>query len=140
MASTLMASGVIERIRRQVGSSWLGATNESFESGTGDLNVSGIATTWTPSIEALQIAIAVNHNFIISVVSPFRYEAGTVKTEVSYGSPSMKQMESSPAFQFKKKLIDDHGLAIWRFYENYLALPANPRLNALANALGYTKL
>src|SRR5580693_7436838 len=53
------------------------------------------------------------------------------------GTPSMKVLESSSVYQYKKKLIDDHELILWRFNENYRALPSNPRLNALARILGY---
>jgi len=137
MASSLTANAVIARLRRQVVKSWLGGTSECFECGDGELIVTGIATAWAPTIEVLQNAISMNHNLIISMVPPYWYETGTVRTEVSYGPPSTKALEASPAYQLKKKLIDDHRLAIWRFNENYLALPANPRLNALAQALGY---
>jgi putative NIF3 family GTP cyclohydrolase 1 type 2 len=137
MATTLTANAVVERIRTQVGDTWLGATSEGFQCGDADANVSGIATVWTPTIEAVQKAVSLAHNLIISMGPPFWFEPGTVETEVSMGTPSMKVLEGSPAYRYKKKLIDDHGLIIWRFNENYVALPSNPRLNGLARILGY---
>ena len=137
MVTSLTANAVVEKIRSQVSSTWMGATSEGFECGKMDANVTGIATAWTPTIEALQKAISLKHNLIISMEPPFWRESGPVFTEVSMGTPTMKVLEASSVYQFKKKLIDDHNLIIWRFNENYRALPSNPRLNALARTLGY---
>jgi putative NIF3 family GTP cyclohydrolase 1 type 2 len=137
MATRLTANAVVKRIRSQVSSAWMGGTSEGFQCGDPSAPVTGIATAWTPTIEALQKAISLKHNLIISMEPPFWFESGTVRTEVSMGTPSMKVLEASSVFQYKKKLIDDHGLILWRFNENYRALPSNPRLNALARTLGY---
>ena len=137
MATTLTANSVVEKIRGQVSSGWMGGTSEGFLCGDPNATVTGIAIAWTPTIEALQKAISRNHNLVISMEPPFWVEPGTVHTEVSMGTPTMKILEASSVYQFKKKLIDDRGLVLWRFNENYVALPANPRLNALARTLGY---
>jgi putative NIF3 family GTP cyclohydrolase 1 type 2 len=137
MATSLTANEVVEKIRGQAPSTWMAGTSEGFECGDGNVNVTGIATVWTPTIQSLQKAISLKHNLIISMEPPFWRENGTVKTEVSMGPPTPKVLEASPVYQFKKKLIDDNGLIVWRFNENYMALPANPRLNALARTLGY---
>jgi putative NIF3 family GTP cyclohydrolase 1 type 2 len=137
MAANLTANDVIEKVRGRVGKTWMGGTSEGIECGDGSANVTGIATVWTPSIEVLQKAIAANHNFIVSMQPPFWVETGTVKTEVSLGRPSAKALAGSQAYEQKKKLIDDHGLVIWRFNENYVTLPGNPRLQGLAHTLGY---
>ena len=137
MATSLTANAVVEKIRSQVGRTWMGGTSEGFECGEMAAKVTGIATAWTPTIEAIQKAISLKHNLIISMEPPFWRESGAVFTEVSMGTPSMKVLESSSVYQYKKKLIDDHALIIWRFNENYRALPSNPRLNALARTLGY---
>lgn len=137
MATDLTALAVIERLRQQVGATWLGGTSECIESGSQDTHLTGITTAWTPTIDVLHKAIATRHNLIISMEPPFWRETGTVKTETSMGSPSDAVLESSTAYRYKKKLIDDHQLVLWRFNENYRALPENPRLNALARTLGY---
>src|SRR5579862_490446 len=137
MATSLTANEVVEKIRGQVSRTWMGGTSEGFECGAGNAIVTGVATAWTPTIEALQKAISLKHNLIISMEPPFWRESGPVFTEVSMGTPTMKDLEGSSVYQFKKKLIDDHNLIIWRFNENYRALPLNPRLNALAQTLGF---
>jgi putative NIF3 family GTP cyclohydrolase 1 type 2 len=137
MATNLAANAVVERIRSQVSSTWMGGTSEGFQCGDQNAKVTGIVVAWTPSVELLQKAISLQHNLIISMEPPFWRESGPVFTEVSMGTPSMKVLEANPAYQYKKKLIDDHGLILWRFNENYKSLPANPRLNALARTLGY---
>jgi putative NIF3 family GTP cyclohydrolase 1 type 2 len=137
MANSLTANAVVERIRSQVSSAWMGGTSEGFQCGDPNAPVTGIATAWTPTIEALQKAISLKHNLIISMEPPFWRESGTVRTEVSMGTPSMKVLEASSVYQYKKKLVDHHGLILWRFNENYRALPSNTRLNALARTLGY---
>ena len=137
MANNLTADAVVQKIRTQVGQSWLGKTSERFECGGGDATVKGIAVMWTPSIDALRKAISMKHNLIISMEPPFWRENGTVKTEASMGPPPLQQIEGTTVYQYKKKLIDDNGIVIWRFNENYKALPENPRLARLAKTLGY---
>ncbi|MBZ5659672.1 MAG: Nif3-like dinuclear metal center hexameric protein [Acidobacteriia bacterium] len=137
MATSLTANAVVEMIRSQVSRNWMGGTSEGFQCGDLNATVTGIATAWTPTIEALQKAISLNLNLMISMEPPFWRESGPVFTEVSMGTPSMKVLEASSVYQYKKKLIDDHGLILWRFNENYRALASNPRLNALARTLGY---
>jgi putative NIF3 family GTP cyclohydrolase 1 type 2 len=137
MAANITASAVVEKIRGQAPATWMAGTSEGFECGDGNVNVTGIVTVWTPTIQSLQKAISLKHNLIISMEPPFWRENGTVKTEVSMGAPTTKVLEANSVYQFKKKLIDDNGLVVWRFNENYKALPSNPRLNALARTLGY---
>jgi putative NIF3 family GTP cyclohydrolase 1 type 2 len=137
MATNLTANAVVEKIRSQVSRTWMGGTSEGCECGEMNAKVTGIATAWTPTMEALQKAISLKHNLMISMEPPFWRESGPVFTEVSMGTPTMKVLEGNSVYQFKKKLIDDHNLIIWRFNENYRALPSNPRLNALARTLGY---
>ncbi|MGH9680339.1 MAG: Nif3-like dinuclear metal center hexameric protein [Candidatus Acidiferrales bacterium] len=137
METTLTANAVVEKIRDQARSAWMGGTSEGFQCGNANATVTGIATAWTPTIDALQKAISLRHNLIISMEPPFWREFGTVQTEVSLGTPSKKVLEENSVYQFKKKLIDYNGLILWRFNENYRALPSNPRLNALARTLGY---
>jgi putative NIF3 family GTP cyclohydrolase 1 type 2 len=115
----------------------MGGTSEGFQCGDLNAKVTGIATAWTPTIEAVQKAISLHHNLMISMEPPFWHESGTVRTEVSMGAPSMKVLEANFVYQYKKKLIDENGLILWRFNENYKALPSNPRLNALAKTLGF---
>ena len=137
MATSLKANAVVERIRSQVSNAWMGGTSEGFQCGDPNATVTGIATAWTPTIDALQKAISLKQNMMISMEPPFWRESGTVRTEVSMGTPSMKVLDASSVYQYKKKLIDDNGLILWRFNENYQALPSNLRLNALARVLGY---
>jgi putative NIF3 family GTP cyclohydrolase 1 type 2 len=137
MATSLTANGVVEKIRSRASSAWMGGTSEGFQCGDLNAKVTGIAIAWTPTIEALQKAISLRHNLMISMEPPFWREFGTVRTEVSMGTPSIKVLEASSVYQYKKKLIDDHGTILWRFNENYRALPSNPRLSALARTLGY---
>src|SRR6202023_4188241 len=103
MATSLTGSAVVEKIRSQVSRTWMGGTNEGFECGEMDATVTGIATAWTPTIEALQKAVSLKHNLIISMEPPFWRESGTVRTEVSMGTPSIKVLEASSVYQYKKK-------------------------------------
>ena len=138
MAQGITAGEIVRRIRGQIGEQWISPSSEGFQCGSEDTKVDGIVTTWTPSIEVLSRAVSQKHNFIISVEPPFWRESGPVKTEVAYGSPPQDLLAKSGAYEYKKKFIDEHGLVLWRFNENYKALPSNPRLNALASALGWS--
>jgi len=72
MATSLTGSAVVKKIRSQVSRTWMGGTNEGFECGEMDATVTGIATAWTPTIEALQKAISLERNLIISMEPPLR--------------------------------------------------------------------
>ena len=72
MATSLTGSAVVKKIRSQVSRTWMGGTNEGFECGEMDATVTGIATAWTPTIEALQKAISLKRNLIISMEPPLR--------------------------------------------------------------------
>lgn len=137
MATNLTANTVVEKIRAQAAHNWMEGSSEGFEVGDGSATVTGIATVWTPSIDALRKAISLKHNLVISMEPPFWRENGTVKTEVSMGPPQLKAIEATSAYQYKKKLIDDNAITVFRFNENYKALPGNPRLTGLAKTLGY---
>lgn len=137
MATNFTADAVVQKIRVQVGQKWVAKTSEGFECGDANAIVTGIAVMWTPSIEVLRKAIAMKNNLIISTEPPFWRENGAVKTEVSMGPPPLQQIESTTVYQYKKKLIDDNGIVVWRFNENYKALSGNPRLAGLAKTLGY---
>jgi putative NIF3 family GTP cyclohydrolase 1 type 2 len=72
MATSLTGSAVVEKIRSQVSRTWMGGTSEGFECGEMDATVTGIATAWTPTIEALQKAIPLKRHLIISMEPPLR--------------------------------------------------------------------
>jgi putative NIF3 family GTP cyclohydrolase 1 type 2 len=131
----LTAGDIIKRIRDHVGASWLAPTSEGFECGSESVTVNGIVTAWTPTIDAINKAVSLKANFMISVEPPYWHEFGSIKTEVSYGRPTPEALNANPVYQSKKKLIDSNNLVIWRFNENFKALPDNPRLNALAASL-----
>jgi putative NIF3 family GTP cyclohydrolase 1 type 2 len=139
VASNLTADAVVQKIRTEAGQSWLPKTSEGFECGDGNAIIAGIAVMWTPSIDALHKAVSMKHNLVISMEPPFWRENGEVKTEVSMGPPPVQAIEGSAVYQYKKKLIDDNGIVIWRFNENYKTLPGNPRLTGLAKTLGYNQ-
>lgn len=138
MAQRLTAGEVIKRIRDHVGAAWISPSSEGFQRGSQETEVSGIVTTWTPTLEVLSRAVSLKHNLVISVEPPFWRETGPVKTEVAYGSPPPEVLEKDAAYQYKQKWIDEHNLILWRFNENYKALPSNPRLNALADLLRWS--
>lgn len=137
MGKSLTAEDIIERLRTKVGATWMGGTSESFQSGDGNTIVTGIATVWTPTVEILKKAAAAHHNFVLAMEPPFWHETGTVATEAIMGRTPEKLIDGSSNYAFKKKLVDDLQVTIWRFDENYRTLAANPRLNGLARTLGY---
>ena len=129
------AGQIVKRIRDRVGASWKSPSSEGFECGNENANVTGIVTAWTPTLEVIEKAVSLKHNFIVCMEPPFWHEFGQVKTEVSYGRPTPEMLDKNPVYQHKKKLIESNHLAIWRFNENFQALPENPRLKALAETL-----
>ena len=62
----LTASGVIQRIRDNVGTAWLDKTVDRIIAGDGATPIHGIATTMMATLEVLQKAVAAGTNMVIT--------------------------------------------------------------------------
>jgi putative NIF3 family GTP cyclohydrolase 1 type 2 len=123
------AQQVVDRIRDQIGPAWKSKTADIFHAGSPDRAVTGIVTTFAPSIDVLRRAVAAKKNMIISREAPFWARGGR----------GADAMEKDAAYRFKRDYIASNELIIWRFFDNWNARRPDGQLVGLARALGWEK-
>jgi putative NIF3 family GTP cyclohydrolase 1 type 2 len=96
------------------------------ETGNGNTVVTGIATSYTPSIDVLKRAVSSGKNMIIS-------------QQPAYYQETAEYLKNDPTFIFKKDFIEKNSLVIWRFYDRWNARETDSQLSGLAKALGWDK-
>jgi putative NIF3 family GTP cyclohydrolase 1 type 2 len=124
MSTTITAREVIEKISQQLGANWKDSTTDVFNTGNPDTVVTGIATSFSPSIEVLQQCVRGGKNLIIT-------------QQPAYYLETEEYLQHDPTFLFKKEFIEKNKLVIWRFYDNWNARPVDGQLLGLARALGW---
>ena len=99
-----------------------------FYTGSSDTAVTGIATTFTPTLDVLRRSVVAKKNLIITRERAF-YHNGPVNDGLT----------NDPAYRFKREFIVKNNLVIWRFYDNWNARNVDGQLRGLAAALGWDK-
>jgi putative NIF3 family GTP cyclohydrolase 1 type 2 len=130
----ITAQQVIDRIQQQIGSAWKGKSADTFHAGNPDSEVTGIVTTFAPSLDVLQRAAAARKNVIISREALFW--AGGRNGEQS---PAMESMNKDSTYRFKRDFIQSNNLIVWRFFDHWNARKPDGQLVGLARALGWEK-
>jgi putative NIF3 family GTP cyclohydrolase 1 type 2 len=151
------AEEAVVRIEEYFGSGWKAGT-DGFKVGNPKSAVTGIATAWTPTLDVLRQAAKAKQNLVIAVQGPFwagegggggaggrassRFQ-GTGPARGGGGGrgaqPPGMAVETTEAYAAKKKFIEDNGLIVYRFSDNWNSLPGQHRLRGLAAALGWQK-
>ena len=141
MAAQVTAQQIVERIQKNLGVPWKAPSTDIFYAGKPEMQVTGIVTTWTPSLEVLQRAVAGKKNLIIARESPYWAHEAQEAQSSGAGRPfSREQMGGDPTYQFKRDYIAKNNLVIWRFFDNWNARKVDGQLHALCAALGWDKL
>jgi putative NIF3 family GTP cyclohydrolase 1 type 2 len=141
MESSFTAEQAAKRIQGRFGSAWRASGIDGFKAGEPATPITGIATTWAPSVDVLHQAVAKGQNLIVSVTSPFWAQPpaagrGGLGNTGAAAAP-LATVENTELYRYTSKYIDEHNLVIWRFSENWDALPGQFRLQALASAVGW---
>ncbi|HSR05836.1 MAG TPA: Nif3-like dinuclear metal center hexameric protein [Bryobacteraceae bacterium] len=138
MAAQVTAQQVVERIQKNLGVPWKTPSSDVFYAGMPETAVTGIVTTWTPSLEVLQRAAVAKKNLIIARESPYwLHETRTPEFSGAGGPFSREQMGGDPTYQFKRNFIAKNNLVIWRFFDNWNARRVDGQLHGLCAALGW---
>ena len=131
----MTAQQIVKRVQSNLGMPWKASKLDGFAAGSPDTTVTGIATTFTPTVEVLRRAASGGKNFIISREPVFyldpRYTGGP--------APVREEFDSNATVRFKRDFIAEHGLVVWRFFENWNARKTDGQLRALAAALNWEK-
>jgi putative NIF3 family GTP cyclohydrolase 1 type 2 len=137
MFKEITALQIIDRIKNQPGKIWKDSTVDVFNAGNTDTPVTGIVTTFAPTIEVLRRSVAGGKNLIISRQPAFYRENRSV-TGPGGGSRQVTDfLKDDPTYLYKQEFIDKNKLIIWRFYENWNAKEVDGQLMGLAKSLGW---
>ena len=120
----MTANQIVANIQAQVGADWKPRTADTFLAGHPDTEVTGIVTTFTPTLDVLRRAVASHKNMIVSREFPYWLR-----------NPNREPVTGSPTYHYKRDFIEKNNLVVWRFNENWQA--RTPQLAALQAALGW---
>ena len=139
MLAEITAGQIIERMQKNLGVPWKDSGADMFYAGGPDTRITGIATTWTASLDVLRRAAEANLNMILSRESPnWLHDSATAEFSGA-GAPFKKeQLLNDPTYKFKQDFIASHNLVIYRFHDNWDARKMDGQLQSLAAALGWT--
>lgn len=130
----LTARQIIKRIQDHTGGHdsavWKGPTVDTFKAGDPDTPVTGIATTFSATMDVLERAAAQNTNLIIAHEPTFYNH----EDETTW-------LGDDPVFKRKLAYIQQHRLVIWRFHDKWHNSPDQPDgiLKGMVSALGWEK-
>jgi putative NIF3 family GTP cyclohydrolase 1 type 2 len=120
------AQQVVDRIQQQIGPAWKTPSSDIFHAGNRESEVTGIVTTFAPSLDVLQRAVAGKKNMVVSREAPY-WTRGRVP----------ESMNQDATYRFKRDFIQSNNLILWRFFDNWNARKPDGQLTALARALGW---
>jgi putative NIF3 family GTP cyclohydrolase 1 type 2 len=102
-------------------------TVDVIKTGDPSQEVTGIVTTFLASCEVLQKAVNQGANFVIT------------REPIFYNHlDETDWLANDPVYRAKRKLIDDHGLVIWRFHDYWHSHQPDGILTGVAGALNWS--
>lgn len=133
----MTAQQVVERIQKNLDAPWKNPGSDIFHAGTPETDVTGIVTTFAPTLEVLRQAVANKKNMIISRESPFWDRGRPERTSGAAEPPRNDALLANPTYRFKQDYIAKNNLVLWRFSDNWVKRPEDGQLRGLAKALGW---
>jgi putative NIF3 family GTP cyclohydrolase 1 type 2 len=117
---------VIDTILTAIPNVTLPETVDTLKAGDPAQEVTGIVTTFMPTCAVLQRAIDLGANLIIPHEPLF------------YNHPDRTDwLTDDPVYRAKRKLIEDHGLAVWRFHDYWHRHQPDGIVTGVVEALGW---
>lgn len=117
---------IIDLILKEIPGAPFGDTVDTVKTGDAGQTVTGIVITFLASVDVLRRAAAQGANFIITHEPTFynhRDETGWLRDD--------------PVFQAKRRLIEEHGLVIWRFHDYWHSHQPDGILTGMLRLLGW---
>src|SRR5262245_60783073 len=124
--SQLTARQVIERIQKEVGIPWQSRTVDTFKAGNPETVVTGIATSFSATLDVCQRAVAAGKNLIIVHEPTFYNHLDETK-------------DLGDLYEIKRTFIEKNNLVVWRFHDHWHARKPDGILTGMVAALGWEK-
>jgi putative NIF3 family GTP cyclohydrolase 1 type 2 len=125
-AAPVTAAQVAERIRTNLGTPWRDKTIDGFKAGNPESVVTGVVTTVVATRRVLARALELKRNLVITQ-EPVFYNAND--------EPGNRAADAS--YLAKRAFIEKNGLVVYRFSDHWNGREPDPRVAALAAALGW---
>lgn len=126
MSTAITAQEIAGRIEKHLAVPKPERSADGFAAGDPSIAITGIATTFVPTLDVLRRAVAAKKNLIVTRESP-------------YWNRNPRQLEKDPTFAMKQELISSHKLVIYRLRESWDARIPDAQLTGLAKALAWDK-
>lgn len=107
-AQSPTADDVIDKIKSNLTCNWSEETVDTYKGGSGDMKVTGIATTFLANIDVLKRAKEKGLNLIITHEPTFYDHRDNIDR---YGD--------DPIVKAKQQYIKDNNLIVWRFHDHW---------------------
>lgn len=128
----MQLSEVTRRLASQFGPTWNADTSLVFGQSTAE--VTGIAVTWTPTLDVLRRAVAKKQNLILSLEPPF-WNGKAPEGR----SPGAAELEPDPTYQIKSGFMKQNNLNVLYVRDGWTHRNEDSQLRGLAQALGWEK-
>ena len=135
------AQAIVDRMQKNLGAGWKANPADAFIAGSPDTKVTGIVTTYAPSLEVMRKAVAAGRNMIIARESPYWARLPSQRPNGAPGGAGQAPppMDKDPTFQAKRDYIAANKLVVYRLFANWNARQPDGQLRGLAKALGWEK-
>lgn len=117
---------IIDEILNKFGGVKFEKTCDQLVSGSYDTEVTGIVTTFMATVDVIKQAIDYGANFIITH-EPTYYT----------GHDKLEWLKDDPVYLEKKKLLDEHNIAIWRFHDHMHEAPTDLIYDGFLKEIGW---
>ena len=117
---------VIDFLISQVEGAPFGQTVDTVKSGDAGQNVSGIVTTFMPNCDVIKKTVDLGANLIITHEPTFYNHEDTTDW-----------LEEDPVYQYKRKLLEENNIVVWRFHDYIHAFQPDPMISAVAEQLAW---
>ncbi len=141
----ISAQGLLDRIQKNVGVPWQSQRSDGFSDGIlfgkPETPVTGIVTTYTPSLQVLKRAVDSGKNTIVCREAPFYSRGERQPLFWRNGPVPPKQLTDNDAVcTAKREFIAQRNLVIIRFFDNWDSRASDGQLRGLSRALGWDQL
>ena len=133
---------LIERIQKNVGVPWQSqrsdGLSDGLQLGSANAKVTGIITTFAPSLNVLKQAVASGKTTIICREGPF-YSRGE-RAPIGWRNapaPPKELIDADTVCRAKQEFITEHNISVIRFFDNWDARETDGQLRGLADALAW---
>ncbi len=126
----IIAVQVVDRIKKKLaeeGVVWGPSNFDKFHLGDPNIPVTGIATTFQPTLDVLQRALAANKNLIVAHESTFWD-----------GFDPVEVLLHDPVCQAKIRFAEQNHMAVWRIHDHWHRRRPDPIFTGLARKLGWS--